>query len=42
MSTEGGPGRRAKAGLLVVAGALLVSTGCANIPVTSPPQVIPQ
>jgi Lipoprotein LpqB beta-propeller domain/Sporulation and spore germination len=30
------------AGLLVAAGALLVSTGCANIPVTSPPQVIPQ
>jgi hypothetical protein len=30
------------AGLLVTAGALLVSTGCASIPVTSPPQVIPQ
>ena len=35
-------GRRMTAGLLVTAGALLVSTGCASIPVTSPPQVIPQ
>jgi hypothetical protein len=34
--------RRRTAGLLVAAGALLVSTGCASIPVTSPPQVIPQ
>jgi hypothetical protein len=29
-------------GLLVTAAALLVSTGCASIPVTSSPQVIPQ
>jgi hypothetical protein len=28
--------------MLVTASALLVSTGCASIPVTSPPQVIPQ
>ena len=35
-------GRRTTAGLLVTAGALLVSTGCASIPVTSSPQVIPQ
>ncbi len=34
--------RRVTAGLLVTAGALLVSTGCASIPVTSAPQVIPQ
>jgi hypothetical protein len=34
--------RRMTAGLLTAASALLVSTGCANIPVTSPPQVIPQ
>src|SRR6185437_2602393 len=42
MSATGWRNRRTKAGLLVAAGALLVSTGCANIPVTSPPQVIPQ
>ncbi len=35
-------GRRMTAGLLLTAGALLVSTGCASIPVTSSPQVIPQ
>jgi lipoprotein LpqB-like beta-propeller protein/sporulation and spore germination protein len=35
-------GRRGTVALLVTAGALLVSTGCASIPVTSPPQVIPQ
>jgi len=34
--------RRTTLGLLVTAGALLVSTGCASIPVASPPQVIPQ
>ena len=42
MSATGWRTRRTKAGLFVAAGALLVSTGCANIPVTSPPQVIPQ
>jgi Lipoprotein LpqB beta-propeller domain/Sporulation and spore germination len=35
-------GRRMTAGLLLTVGALLVSTGCASIPVTSSPQVIPQ
>ena len=34
--------RRTTVGIVVAAGALLVSTGCANIPVTSAPQVIPQ
>ena len=42
MNGTGRRGRRTKVGLLVAAGALLVSTGCANIPVTSPPQVIPE
>jgi len=42
VSATGWRTRRTKAGLFVAAGALLVSTGCANIPVTSPPQVIPQ
>ena len=35
-------GRKGTVALLVAAGTLLVSTGCASIPVTSPPQVIPQ
>jgi hypothetical protein len=34
--------RRAIAGLLALVGTLLVSTGCASIPSSSPPQVIPQ
>ena len=41
MSRSAWRNRRVAAGLLVTAGALLVSTGCASIPVTSPPQVIP-
>ena len=35
-------GRRVTAGLVATAAALLVSTGCASIPVSSPPRVIPQ
>jgi hypothetical protein len=35
-------GARAAAGLLAGASALLVTAGCASIPSTSPPQVIPQ
>ncbi len=42
MSTSVWRSRRMTAGLLVTAGALLASTGCASIPVTSRPQVIPQ
>jgi Lipoprotein LpqB beta-propeller domain/Sporulation and spore germination len=42
MSTVVRRSRRTTTALLVAAGALIVSTGCANIPVTSAPQVIPQ
>jgi hypothetical protein len=35
-------GRRMATGLIAATGALMVSTGCASIPDTSPPQVIPQ